>query len=58
MSSPQLGVDLRRMSFRGLIFWGILGALGVAGLANVAVREAPVTTLEQTLGADVEISRL
>ena len=58
MSSPQLNDGLRRMSLRGLIFWGMLGALGVAGLAAVGEREAPVTTLEHTLGADVKISRL
>ena len=46
------------MSLRGLIFWGILGALGVSGLAAVSEPEAPVTTLEQTLAIEVETTRL
>ncbi|MGR3513714.1 MAG: hypothetical protein ACU0GG_13205 [Paracoccaceae bacterium] len=46
------------MTWRGLIFWGCVGALGVAGLAAVSKPEAPFVTLEQTLGADVTTSRL
>ena len=46
------------MSVRSLIFWGILGALGVVGLTVVDGPDASVTTLEKTLGAEVTTSSL
>jgi hypothetical protein len=58
MSSPHLTVEPEVMSLRGLIFWAMIGALGLAGLASVMETDAPVMTLENSLGAEVETSRL
>lgn len=58
MSSPQFGDVTGVMSIKGLIFWGVVGAVGVVGLSSLFKPDAPVTTLEQTLGATVEITRL
>ena len=58
MSLPQLAVEPEGMSLRGLIFWAMIGALGLAGLASMMETDAPVMTLESSLGAEVETSRL
>ena len=58
MSSPHSDVRLTVMSLRGLILWAIFGALGLAGLAALDVADAPVMTLENSLGSDVETTRL
>ena len=46
------------MMLKGLIFVGFFAALGVAGLATIEGRAAEVTSLENSLGAAVAITRL
>ena len=46
------------MSLRGLILLGMFGAVAVAGFAGIAGTEPSVVSLERSLGAEVQISRL
>jgi len=46
------------MMLKGLIFAGFFAALGMAGLASIEGRGSEVTSLENSLGAAVAISRL
>ncbi len=58
MPSPQLTDEVSIMSLRSLIFWVMVGALGLAGLASMMNSDAPVMTLENSLGAEIQTSRL
>lgn len=58
MALPHLGGVTRVMSIRGLIFWTIASAAGLAALSSLAVAEEPVITLQSGLGAEVETTRL
>jgi len=46
------------MSLKGLIFLGFFAAMCVAGLASIEGSRAEVTSLEKSLGAEVETTRL
>ncbi len=46
------------MTVRGIIFWGVACVLGVVAFSTMAGSEAPVISLENGLGAEVQITRL
>lgn len=46
------------MTIRGFIFWGIACMLGAVAVSAMVETETPVISLENGLGAEVEITRL
>ena len=46
------------MTVRGFIFWGIACTLGAVAVSTMIETEAPVISLENGLGAEVQITRL
>ena len=58
MSSPYLADHPRPMTVRGFIFLGIACMLGAVAVSTMVEAEAQVISLENGLGAEVQISRL
>ncbi len=46
------------MTVRGFIFWGIACMVGAVAFSTMVETETPVISLENGLGAEVQITRL
>lgn len=58
MPMPQLADQKDGMTLRGLIFWGLVCVLGTGALAAMYGPDAPVLSLKQGLGTEVQTTRL